>query len=77
VHEVLDVRPDRAEDPEDALHEQRRLASPAVEEVGEVVEVADVVALELEARAARADLVDDRLDVANVFLKMKSVVPSR
>ena len=37
---------------------------PAVEEMGQVVEVADVVALELEARAAAlAELLQDVLDV--------------
>ena len=51
VQQVLGVGADAAEDAEDRLHEQRRLDQPALEEVGEVVEVADVVALELEARA--------------------------
>ena len=52
VHEVLGVGADAAEDAEDRLHEERRLDQLALEEVGEVVEVPDVVALELEARAA-------------------------
>ena len=69
VHQVLDVRADAAEDPEDRLHEQRRLDQPAVHEVGEVVEVAGVVALELEAGAARADLAHDRLDVGERVLE--------
>ena len=69
VHEVLDVGADAAEDPEDRLHEQRRLQHPAVQEVGEVVEVAGVVALELEARPARPDLGDDRLDVGERVLE--------
>ena len=43
---------------------KRRLDDAAVEEVGEVVEVADVVALELEARAAAfAQLFNDALDI--------------
>ena len=33
------------------LHEERRLDQAAVDEMGQVVEVADVVALELEAHA--------------------------
>ena len=33
------------------LHEERRLDQPAVDEMREIVEVADVVALVLEARA--------------------------
>ena len=41
-----------AQDAEDRLHEQRRLHQPAIEEMREVVEMADVVALELEPRAA-------------------------
>ena len=72
VHEVLDVGADAAEDPEDRLHEQRRLDEAAVEEVREVVEVADVVALELEAGAARADSLRIVSMSAKVFRKMKS-----
>ena len=37
--------------PKMSLHEQRRLDEPAIEEMRQVVEVADVVALELEPRA--------------------------
>ena len=51
VHEVFLIGADAAEDAEDRLHEQRRLDQPAVEEMGEVVEVPDVVAFELEAGA--------------------------
>jgi hypothetical protein len=49
--------------PEDRLHEQRRLDDSLVQEVGQVVEVADVVALELEPRARGAEGANDRLDV--------------
>ena len=52
VQQVLRIGADAAEDAEDRLHEERRLDQAAVEEVRQVVEVADVVALELEARAA-------------------------
>src|SRR5205814_9504551 len=58
VHEVLDVGADAAVDAEDRLDEQRRLDHPVREEVREVVEVPDVVALELEARAVPAHLRD-------------------
>ena len=50
-HQVARVGADAAEDAEDGLHEQRRLDQLLVEAVGQVVEVADVVALELEAGA--------------------------
>ena len=64
VHQVLGLGADAAEDAEDQLHEQRRLDELALEHVREVVEVADVVALELEAGAVRlADLLQDVLDV--------------
>jgi hypothetical protein len=48
----LGIGADATEDAEDRLHEQRRLHNPALEEMGERVEMADVVALEFEARAA-------------------------
>ena len=51
--QVAHVRADAAEDAEDELHEEGRLDEPAVDEMGEIVEVADVVALVLEARAVR------------------------
>ena len=69
VQEVLHLRADAAEDPEDALHEQRRLHHAAVEEVRQRVQVPDVVALELESRALRRELVDDRLDVEERVLE--------
>ena len=55
VDQVLDVGPDAAEDPKHALDEQRRLDDAGVEEVGERVQVAHVVALELEASPLAAD----------------------
>ena len=56
---------DAAEDAEDRLDEQRRLDQAAVEEVRQVVQMADVVALELEARAvASPQRSQDALDVA-------------
>ena len=62
--QVLGVGADAAEDAEDRLHEQRRLDQPAVEEMREVVEVADIVAFELEPRAAAlAQILQDPLDI--------------
>ena len=49
--------------PNTDLHEQRRLHQAAIEEMREVVEVADVVALELEARAVAGAGRQDVLDV--------------
>ena len=65
---------DAAEDAEDRLHEERRLDQLALEEVREVVEVADVVALELEARAAAlAERASATYSMSlNVLRKMKS-----
>ena len=64
MREILGIGADAAEDAEDALHEERRLDQLAVEEMGEGVEMADVVALELEARAMRlAEMLQDVFDV--------------
>ncbi len=43
------MRPDAAEDAKHRLHEQRRLDEPALQEMGEIVKMGGVVALELEA----------------------------
>jgi hypothetical protein len=62
--QFLGIGADAAEDAEDRLHEERRLDQPAVDEMRQVVEVADVVAFELEARAvALAQVAQDVLDV--------------
>ena len=64
MDEVLRVGADPAENAEDRLHEKRRLDQPAIEEMREIVEVADIVALELETGAAAlAQLLQDALDV--------------
>ena len=63
VQEVLGLRADPAENAEDRLDEQRRLDDPALQEVGQVVQVAHVVALEFEARPLGAERADDHLDV--------------
>ena len=69
VHEVFRVCSDAAQDAEDGLHEHRRLHETAVEEVLEVVQVADVIALELEARAVSVANLQDVLDVAEGVLE--------
>ena len=57
------TRPDPAQGADDELDEHRQLDEAAVDHVGEVVEVADVVALELEARPHLAELRQDGFDV--------------
>jgi hypothetical protein len=52
-----------AENAEDGLHEERWLHEAAIEEVGEVIQVSHVVALELEAGAVRAHRLQQALDV--------------
>ena len=54
---------DPAEDPEDRLHEERRLHEVALQQVRQVVQVPDVVALELEAGPERAEPAEDVLHV--------------
>ncbi len=49
MHDVFGMRADAAQDAEHRLHEQRRLDQAAVEEMPQRVEMADVVALDLEA----------------------------
>ena len=83
--EVLAVGADAAEDAEDGLHEERRLDQAAVEEVSEIVEMADVVAFELEARAvALAQVLKNALDILECVAEYQIVaclrdsgVPSR
>ncbi|KAG0922615.1 hypothetical protein G6F31_019849 [Rhizopus arrhizus] len=57
------MRADAAQDAEHGLDERRRLHQPAVDEVRQVVEVADVVALEFEARAIGVAERQDGFDV--------------
>ena len=55
---------DAAENAEDQLQEHRRLEQAAIDAMGEIVEVADVVALVLEFDAvALAEQLGDLLDV--------------
>ena len=50
-HQIVEVGADAAEDAEDQLHEYRRLEQAAVEAMGQVVEVADIIAFVLELDA--------------------------
>ena len=54
LHEgdVLHVGPDAAQDAEHRLHQEGRLYQPRIDEMGQIVQVADVVALVFEAGAA-------------------------
>src|SRR5580658_6541565 len=62
--QVALVGADAAEDAEDGLHEQRRLDDLLIQAIGQVVQMADVVAFELEARAVRfAQPLDDAGDI--------------
>src|SRR5205085_11344257 len=55
---------DGAEDAEDRLDEKRRIDQAAVEKMREIVEVADIVALELKLGAtALAEILQQPLDI--------------
>jgi hypothetical protein len=71
------MRADAAEDAEHRLDEERRLDEAAVGEVRERVEMADVVALDLEARAVLGAGRQDVLDVLEGVLEDAVVEPSR
>ena len=78
VDDVLGIGADAAENAEDRLHEERRLDEPAVEEMRQGVEMADVVAFELEARAAALAQSSRIVSMSwKVLRKMKSRVASR
>ena len=64
VEDILGMWADAAEDAEDRLDEERRLHEPAVEEMRQAVEMADVVALELETRVVVRCKLQNGLDVA-------------
>ena len=63
VEQIFGIGADAAEYAKDGLHKERWLHEAAIEEVGEVIEVADVVALELEAGAVRPHRLQQALDV--------------
>src|SRR5213078_812990 len=63
MDDILRVCADAAEYPENGLHEKRRFDEPPLEEMREVVEMPDIVALELEPRtAALSQILQDPLD---------------
>src|SRR5579883_192434 len=63
--EIAHLRADAAENAEDELHEERRPDELAIDEMRQIVEMADIVAFVLEAHAvAVAERFQDALDVA-------------
>ena len=50
--QVFRVRANSAEDSENRLNEERRLDHAAIDEIRQIVEMPDIVALEFEASAA-------------------------
>jgi hypothetical protein len=69
MHHVLGMRADATEDAEHGLHQARQLDQIAVDEMGEVVKVPDVVALELEAGASRRERRYREIDVLEGIAK--------
>ena len=69
MRKIIGVGADSAEDAHDALNEQRRLDQPAVDEVGQVIDMGNVVALKLEAGAVGAAGGQDTLDVGEGVLE--------
>ena len=63
MEKVLRLGADPAEDAEDGLDEERRLDESAVDEMRQIVEVPDVIALELEARSEIAEFAHAALDL--------------
>ena len=66
---TVTVRARNAKDAEDELRKKRRCDEPAVQQVGERVEMADVVALELEPGAVLSEAREDLLDVGKRVAK--------
>ena len=51
MHQISVIGADAAQDAEYRLYEERRLDDPAVDEMGQVIKMANIVAFELKARA--------------------------
>jgi hypothetical protein len=49
--QILEIRPDAAPHTKDALNEERRFHPAPLHEIGKIVEVADIIAFELESCA--------------------------
>src|ERR1700733_13232331 len=69
MHQVFRMRADTAQQAEYALNKKRRFGELAFDEMREVVQMRNVVALELEARAVRAARSQDELDVLERILE--------
>src|SRR5689334_17419211 len=69
VQHVFRMNADAAADAEHRLDEEGRLHEPAIEEVRGGVEMADVVALELESRAVAAAGAENLCDVCEGVLE--------
>src|SRR5690606_24260190 len=63
MHHVFWMRADTAKNAEHRLDEQRRLHQTTIQEMLDVIEVGDVVALELKARIVSVTGLQDVLDV--------------
>src|SRR5262249_38694225 len=64
MDDILRVGANSAKYPENRLHEKRRLDQTTLEKMREVVEMPDIVALELEPRAAAlTQIFQDALDI--------------
>ena len=66
---VFRVGADSAQDAEDRLNEERGLHQPTVNEMGERIEMTNVVALDLEPRAVIGAGSQNFLDIAEGILK--------
>ena len=74
MRDVLGVCADATEDAEDGLHQHRRLDQFAVQKMCKIIEVADVVAFELELRAmALAKVFKNALDVPECISKYQII----
>src|SRR5690242_13300126 len=70
VNEVVQISAHTAKDAEDHLDEERRLDPALINEPGEVVEMPEVVAFELELGAVRAaKFLDDVLEISECVLE--------
>src|SRR5690606_34487977 len=63
VHQVFRVGPDAAQYAKDRLNERRALYQAAIHEMGQIVQMDDVIALELEAGAIVVALPENGLDI--------------
>src|SRR5262245_56479770 len=69
MRDIFRVRSDAAEDAEDALHEEGRLDDAAIGKMRERIEMADVIALDLETRAVLGASRENVLDILEGVLE--------